>query len=262
MTIERPNAFLRPPVGGRASAGRRGLAGLLAPMRAELTPTGPGFALEVEPMRAVDAFRPWCRLAEPPMEAVLMADETDGESLADVAERLGVPLIARFDANVLVLDPLACAGLIARHPMTGFAAVLVDGPVERHDAAAIASAISANGAALGSELRAIAAVTVPPDRTVRIETRSRRVAAMFLAENFRQYLAAATGRPAAELAAPEAALVEGLLDRTGRLAVRPIETELYSTWIDVGVNTETSGETRPADASLIYDLPSRSWHGE
>jgi hypothetical protein len=46
------------------------------------------------------------------------------------------------------------------------------------------------------------------------------------------------------------------------LTVRPIETQIFSTSIDVGVNTSRERFDAPARRSLIYDRPSDSWHDE
>jgi hypothetical protein len=54
----------------------------------------------------------------------------------------------------------------------------------------------------------------------------------------------------------------GTLKGTGTLTVRPIETEIFSTSIDVGIGTNNDGTTKPADRSLIFDIPSNSWHDE
>ena len=103
---------------------------------------------------------------------------------------------------------------------------------------------------------------VPLHRAVHVDARTRDQSARFVAESFRQYLAAVRLQPSGKVNAPEVPLIESLLDRTGRIAVRPIETEIYSTSIDVGVSTESSGATVPANTSLIYDVHSGTWHGD
>ncbi len=44
--------------------------------------------------------------------------------------------------------------------------------------------------------------------------------------------------------------------------MRPLETELYSTFVDIGVCVQADEPTRPADRSLIYDVHGNSWHDE
>jgi hypothetical protein len=59
---------------------------------------------------------------------------------------------------------------------------------------------------------------------------------------------------------PDLGLVDSILHRTGYLSIRPIETEVFSTFVDVGVST--SGCNEPADSLMIYDIHSDTWHGE
>ena len=64
------------------------------------------------------------------------------------------------------------------------------------------------------------------------------------------------------LECPEADFMHHLLARTGTFSIRRIETEVYSTWVDIGVSTCPDGSAKPADLSLIYDLVSNTWHTE
>ena len=264
------NAFLRNAGHARHQCGRS-LAALLSPMRATLSKTACGFALQLEPMRAVDALDPWGRLLPSAAARTLVIRRTSGRgsagdddhlSLAALADRLGLPIADRLDEEQLVLDTAALRELAAVTALDGLLVVLIEGPIERGDGLAISRAVRAGRSPLEGDLRAIAALEVRHDRAVMFETRDIDQAAAFVAENFRHYLAALQGRPVERIAAPELALVERMLDRTGRMTVRPIETEVYSASIDVGISTSSNGELRPADGSLIYDIPSNSWHGD
>ncbi|HBZ96620.1 MAG TPA: hypothetical protein DEO57_02105 [Phycisphaerales bacterium] len=62
--------------------------------------------------------------------------------------------------------------------------------------------------------------------------------------------------------APETDFMHHLLARSGAFAIRPIETEVYSTWVDVGISTSPDAAEQPADLSLIYDLVSNTWHAD
>ena len=42
--------------------------------------------------------------------------------------------------------------------------------------------------------------------------------------------------------------------------MKAIETEVFSTFVDVGIST--SGAAAPADSMMIYDIHSDTWHGE
>jgi hypothetical protein len=264
------NAFLRNNGGVRHARGRS-LAALLSPMRAALEKTDHGFALQLEPMRASDAIQPWSGLQFSAEALTLVirpavrggsAPGESGASLADLADRLGLPVVDRLDADQIVLGLKGLRELAAATALDGLLLVLIEGPIEGADGLAIARAVQAGRSPLESELRAIAALEVRHDRGVLLEVRDIDHAAAFVAENFRHYLAALRDQPVERFAAPEPALIERMLDRTGRMTVRPIETDVYSASIDVGISTSSNGELRPADGSLIYDIPSNTWHGD
>jgi len=269
MKPSNSNAFLRDLSGTRGpSAGR--LAGLLSPMRAVVTDADFGYVLELEPIRAIDALEPWSHLAgNGDMHTLLCrlpwhetSAEDDAEPLSAIAHRLGVPVAQELSPQQLVMDHEPLRYLFATAELDGVAAVLIEGPLEIGDAEAIRRAMEGGLSPLVAEVRAVASMRIVNDRAVVIETRTREQGAAFVAENFRHYLAALRNRPASDFAPPEVPLIAYLLRRTGRLTVRPIETEIFATSIDVGVSTGSNGELRPADASLVYDIPSDSWHGE
>jgi len=260
------NAFLRSN-GDRRHSAPKSLAGLLSPMRATLSPSACGFELQLEPMRALDALAPWAHLRpnEDARTLLCRPGASDGgsePSLAALADRLALPAADRLDEHQLVLDPAPLGEIAAATALEGLLAVLIDGPIEREDGRAILRTIEAGRCPLEGDLRALAAMQVRHDRAIVLQTRDIDQAAAFVAEDFRHYLAALRDQPSEKFAAPELALVERMLDRTGRITVRPIETEVYSTSIDVGISTSSNGELRAADGSLIYDIPSNSWHGD
>jgi hypothetical protein len=269
MNASENNAFLRGGNSLRFSR-NRSLAGLLAPMRARLDQTASGYALTVEPMRAVDALKPFLQLAPTEFGLTLLCGEVDqaagstrdDRSVASIARQHGINVVEQFTERSVLVDEQALRALASRAQLDGLTAILIDGPVEQSDVDAIDAAVAQGGSALDAELRAVAAMHVLEDRVVTLETRESRDASRLAAENFRHYLAALRGRPSRQFAAPEAAIVERLLEYSGEIAVRPIETEIFSTSIDVGVSTQPEGDTHPADQSLIYDVYSNSWHGE
>jgi len=84
----------------------------------------------------------------------------------------------------------------------------------------------------------------------------------FVGETLRHYLAAVAGLPLEHVGPPDVGLLVPLFEPRGGLTVRPIETDVYSTAVDVGVATSPPETPRPADSSLIYDLHAGTWHGE
>jgi hypothetical protein len=139
---------------------------------------------------------------------------------------------------------------------------MIDGPIHSGDARAISAAVREGSSPLAGELRAILAVRGVGPRVTVVDARERAILATFVGERLRHYVAALRHGRVDEVGGPEPALVERVLDRSGTLRVRPIETEVYSTFIDVGISTAADESAGPADASLIYDLTSRTWHGE
>ncbi|MBC8309658.1 MAG: hypothetical protein ISR75_01040 [Phycisphaerales bacterium] len=59
---------------------------------------------------------------------------------------------------------------------------------------------------------------------------------------------------------PELGLVDRLLDRTGFLSISSAETDVFSTFIDVGI--ATSNKNEPSDITAIYDIFSDTWHSD
>lgn len=265
----------------------KNLASSLSPMQARLTETHYGWSLELSPIRAFDALRVWSRLVsdvtssdgEEPLAMLfdvelVAADrmssrqrqltETDA-TLGGIAEQLSIDVVNRFrhfDSDQLVMHEQAQRELIGMLDTNRVRSVLVSGPIEQRDAKAMIQAIQTGHSALEVEFRAAAYLQVQRDRVATLHVRDKNHAALLVAENFRHYLAALRSRPASEFAAPQASQLRRLLDVSGSLTVRPIETDVFSTSVDIGISTSTASRSVPADQSLIYDIPSDSWHDE
>jgi hypothetical protein len=221
---------------------RSNLPRMLAPLRAERT-TGPDGASS---------------------EILLAAATTDTETAAAVAElarRLELPAESCSDDGHLVVGGRRCENLGATRVPNDVEATLVDGPIEPGDVRAIATARAAGASALTADLRASVTVRIDRDRMVTVEARDESDALIFVAERLRRYVAALRDQPIEEVARPDLELVDRILYRTGSIQIRPIETEVYSTAIDIGIVTSTS-TLGPADTSLIYDVYANSWHGD
>jgi hypothetical protein len=183
-------------------------------------------------------------------------------SLQSIADRLAIPALERFSADQLLLDEAGLRQLINTCSCTRLLAVRIEGPLEQGDVKAINGAMDSGKSPLSAELRAEMALEVTNDRSVVLHVREKQLALRLVAENFRHYLSALRNRSVTEFASPEPWQIERLLSLSGSLTVRPIETEMFSTSIDVGISTNTGGDTKPANRSLIYDIPSNSWHDE
>ena len=57
---------------------------------------------------------------------------------------------------------------------------------------------------------------------------------------------------------PDLGVMDSLLHKTGTISIKPIDTEVFASFIDVGISTACP--TDPADSSVIYDIHSDSWH--
>jgi hypothetical protein len=242
------------------------LAAMVAPMQADLRESDFGFSLELNPIQAIDAVN--ALVAACPedtrflvsMEQSVWSDGGSDASLSVIANRLGMTPLDTVNGDQLVLDADTLHTLTAITQPTRLLVVAVGGPIDPADAQAINRAIERARSPLLAELRALAALEVLGDRSVVLHARQREIPLMLVAENFRQYLAAVLDRPASNLAAPEIGVVEQLLAISGAITARPIETEVLTTSVDVGVNTSSERFTQPANLSLIYDRPSNTWH--
>ncbi|UCD74106.1 MAG: hypothetical protein JSV91_09985 [Phycisphaerales bacterium] len=269
MKRRQKNAFTARGSGGLPGPGTS-LAGMLSPLRAALEKTGFGCELTLSPIRFADALAVWFDLAPDSSALTLLFslsptdDEEDGVvgSVAKAAQRLGVDTVDAFENGACVVAAGALRELAGMLEPAGMMAVLVDGPIEAGDAEAMIQAARAGQTPLEAEIRAVAALRAKSDHSVVLQARNPLHAAALVAENFRHYLAALRNRPAGEFSRPEYWQLERLLSLTGALTVRPIETEIFSTSIDVGISTDPDGRPRPADRSLIYDIFSRTWHDE
>jgi len=238
-------------------------------LQAQLTPGDDTTTLELTPMRPADVARALHAAdAAPDAVTLVLPTPIDGSLPADVLpmdavlSRVRIPVVERFGPSCVALDDAALADLLRLFPMDDVVVVRVHGPVEARDARAIAHAIAIGHDPLAIEMRAVLLARIAGGSDLTLTVRDRNAALAVVAENFRHYLAALLGRPAGTIAMLEAWQIDRLMSVTGRITVRPIETQVYSTFIDVGVNTSETGEQRPADRTLIYDLPSNSWHDE
>jgi hypothetical protein len=282
------NAFRQPDSSQRRKRGAKRLsAPTLNSMTAVLCETDFGWSLKLSPMRAFDALRILSSMTTAQDVCLLLYDvkladvavdgrsasrlpreSAKGQTIADLAESLGISVIEKFSGDQLVLDDLSLRELVGMTSTRHMKCVLVEGPIEQRDAEAIVRASARGENPLAAEFRAIAAMTVDHDCDIILDTRTRKQAVQLVSENFRHYLAAIRDQPFDEFGSPESWQLERLLEVSGSLVVRPIETDVYSNSIDVGISTAVAGgddeapEIGPADKSLIYDLPSRTWHDE
>jgi hypothetical protein len=264
MKPSAPNAFARP------SGTSPRLASMLRSLDAEVLVAPFGLHLRLSPMRTVDALSALAgtALASPTAELLLTCvdDAVWGRSPAplDVRSlclRLGLDYQADVGDEAVILRSDQIAAVLGTVNPADVRVAIVDGPIEGRDATAIRAAVAAHRSPLDVEVRAVAWLQVREDRVVELHARDRTPIDEVIAANIGHYLSAILNEPFSSLASPAPWQVERLLSETGRLTLRPIETETHATFVDVGVATH-GVEGRPANRTLIYDRPSRTWHDE
>lgn len=274
MKREVSNAFTRASSGFRSPS--RSLASSLASMRVQVERSGKRCRVELSPMSAFDGIAASTliegeSLAEPVtiLLNVTVRDDLTGASIPieSVAARWGIDIVAldagtrRPGAPRLLVGDGALRQLLALVDVEAVTALRVEGPLDPIDAAALADAVVAGADPLDDE-RVLAAFEVEDDRTVHLVANDFDAAMTLVGENFRHYLAALSDEPPATFSGVPADVLGVWLRDGGAMTIRPIETELYSTFIDVGVCLTAEPSCGPARAALIYDHPSATWHGE
>jgi hypothetical protein len=140
--------------------------------------------------------------------------------------------------------------------------VLLDGDVEISDAEAIQNAWGRGDCLLNAELRATTSVVAQANGTLILRSSDEDQLLMVVGELLRNHVAEQRGQPSTALSRPELGLINALLSISGTISIRPIETQIYSTWADVGINTCPNRSIRPADHSIVYDCIGNSWHAD
>jgi hypothetical protein len=244
------------------------------PDQASFDESSPPATLRIRPMHLSQAIEVWTHELPSPAWTVVVGASTDESSAADrdaieamtgrSRERLGVsPSAATSGAmqEPLLLDDEEFELLAGAASWRSLTAIRIEGPVDAGDVEAILAAIRAGRPAISGDLRAVATLRVEAGGGLEFAARSMRPIARLVAEDLACYAAAVLRRSADEVSRPPLHQVLRLLESSGSISVRPEETDVFAESIDVGVSTSAAGD-RPADRSLIYDLPSDSWHDE
>lgn len=234
--------------------------------------TSPSWCVHVDPIDTADVMRAWRsqRTGRTATTRVLAlttpaaAASADAVPLDVVADVHGVPIAERLEGGVIVLEETTVAALLAALRMDGVPRLLVrlDGPLEDADARALLAALRRGASPLDADVRAVTAI----ERTgatgeLRAWSRDPDGATAFAGESFRRLVACLRAERPEAVAAPDGGLLARLLDRTGGLEIRPRETEVYSTAIDVAIRPGSAG-SGPATESIVYDLFADTWHGD
>ena len=179
-------------------------------------------------------------------------------AVAAVMESPRMEVLLGLDAGLQVMhghDEIDPINLPLRY------AVCVDGPIEQADADAIERAVISSSRLLDADIRAAASV-LNRSGLVEVQGRSDRPLLAVIAEMLRNFLSESLHCPSNDLPLPEAGIIDSIMSWTGRLALRPIETDVYPDFVDIGIVLPETDEIGPASSSIIYDRRSHTWHAD
>ncbi|MAT81211.1 MAG: hypothetical protein CMJ29_06145 [Phycisphaerae bacterium] len=179
-------------------------------------------------------------------------------AVAAVMESPRMEVLLGLDAGLQVMngsDDIDPVNLPLRY------AVCVDGPIEQADADAIERAVVSSSSLMDADIRAAASV-LNRSGLVEVQGRSNRPLLAVIAEMLRNFLAEALQCPAADIPLPESDIIDSIMSWTGRLAMRPVETDIYPDFVDLGIVLPETDEIGPASSSIIYDRRTQTWHAD
>ncbi len=131
----------------------------------------------------------------------------------------------------------------------------INGPVEVADADAILKEVNSAELPLVADCRMQSVITSTENEGVSAHLREYDEALLLIANALAQYVGSIMKK---SVSIPDLGLVDALLEQSDLLSIKPIETEVYSTFIDIGIST--SDGSVPASMAAIYDIYSDSWH--
>ncbi|MBI69416.1 MAG: hypothetical protein CMJ38_05300 [Phycisphaerae bacterium] len=131
----------------------------------------------------------------------------------------------------------------------------INGPVEVSDADAILNEVNNSDLPLVADFRMQSVITATEHEGVSAHVRDYDEALLLIASALAQYVGSIMK---ASVSLPDLGLVDALLEQSDLLSIKPIETEVYSTFIDIGISA--SDGSVPASMAAIYDIYSDSWH--
>jgi hypothetical protein len=190
-------------------------------------------------------------------------------SLASMVSTLRIKLTTTTDGwcvDISSLTPCDAMMALAREDLLEGATILcgdgetkwvacIYGPVEAGDARAIVHEVSTSVSPLCADLRMQSVVTSKIDEGISAHVRDYDDALMLAATTLARYMSDMLGENVSE---PDLGVMDALLHKTGTISIKPIETKVFTSFVDVGISTVCP--TDPADSSVIYDIHSDSWH--
>ncbi|MDG1137000.1 MAG: hypothetical protein P8N28_01965 [Phycisphaerales bacterium] len=192
-------------------------------------------------------------------------------SLASMVNPLRIKLSTTADGwcvDISSLTPCDAMVALAREDLLEDSTILcgdgatkwvacVRGPVESGDAKAIVREVSTSASPLCADFRMQSVVITSNNTGVSAHVREYDEALFLASVALARYMSDLLGKQVQE---PDLGVMDAMLHKTGTLSIKLIESEVFASFVDVGVST--SGSNEPADSSMIYDMYSDSWHCE
>lgn len=222
-----------------------GLAGMLSPISCRLTAVDQVWELRTSGVDIRDLLS---------MVAVTCETNRSSTLLLQDAAEASTPQADDVLSDDMLLD-------MPRPPRIKWA-IRVDGPLEPDDIGALEQGCRSGICPLATETRTVSAVRQLDGGGVSIRARSRDQLLLVAAHILRSHVKASIKPRGQDVTHPELDFMHNLMDRSGSFNLRSIETEVYSTWIDVGISTRPEPGLKPANQSVIFDFISGTWHGD
>ena len=134
----------------------------------------------------------------------------------------------------------------------------VEGPIEVGDADAILEQVETSSSyPLKADFRMRSIITSRDGDGMCAHVRDYDEALLLVANAISQYLGSLLKTT---VSLPDLGLIDSLIHRSSFLSMKPIESEVFASFVDIGIST--SKQSLPADLCVIYDIHSDSWHGD
>ena len=191
---------------------------------------------------------------------------TPSASLTMVARAVIEGSFQTFDDDAIAINDTQLAQLanVREAPITAWARL--SGPVEASDVEWIARGFTDSYDPLEVEIRTSMAVQVLKSGAFMIRTRDEEAALAVAAAAIRDQLAQTIDVALAEIDLPDAGLVRTLFESRDAIVMDSADVRASPASIDVGFRVPTSvsgaADSSDPDQSLVYDVPTNSWHGD
>ena len=253
-----PADFLNTSVSFSNPPQRQGspLAGMLSALAASLEAASGNVVFQLDPWDDLAAARTWMNLAGP-QTLLLPSSRSDQASPARILAVTGLP--GRAVADGSIVPTRAVADFVRVADLKHVVLVDVSGPVDVSDVLFFRTLIQRNLGLLSAEPR-VQRVLQQCDSSITLQVRERQDALECMSDALTRYAQRFLGTDA-EMAGPPLDMVDRLLSASGRLRIRPIETERGMAHLDIGVQVEPELQS-PAGVSVLYDTATGQWHDQ